>query len=94
MCAGTNSEEICGGRNKMTAYKFVQEEPPVEPEYIGCYGDARVRAMNAEGKYTNGAMTNEVSLTRREARGRLRRVLAMYIRIVSLVAVVCLFVFG
>ncbi|CAN0505356.1 unnamed protein product, partial [Scytosiphon promiscuus] len=63
LCAGTNSEEICGGRNKMTAYKFVQEEPPVEPEYIGCYGDARVRAMNAEGKYTNGAMTNEVSLT-------------------------------
>ena len=60
-CAGTTRGEICGGRNKITAYEIVEEEVPVEPEYIGCYGDARVRAMNAEGKYINGAMTNEVS---------------------------------
>ncbi|CAM9274851.1 unnamed protein product [Laminaria digitata] len=36
-----------------------EEVVPSGPEYIGCYEDGRVRAMNAEGKYTNGAMTNE-----------------------------------
>ena len=59
LCAGTLTGEYCGGRDKITAYEIDQ---PVISEYIGCYADSPVRAMNAEGKYVTDDMTNEVTL--------------------------------
>lgn len=56
-CAGTTSDEFCGGIDKLTAYKIED----IDPDYIGCYEDASdVRAMNMEGKYVSEDMTNEV----------------------------------
>ena len=58
LCAGTTTDEYCGGRNKLTAYVIEETQ---EPEYIGCYQDGVVRVMDAEGKHTTGDMTNEVN---------------------------------
>ena len=30
------------------------------PGYLGCYADGPMRAMNAQGKYVDDPMTNEV----------------------------------
>ncbi|CAN0526645.1 unnamed protein product [Scytosiphon promiscuus] len=67
-CAGTTSGELCGGEFKMSAYEIEHEhdETAIDattPGYVGCYkDDASSRALNEEGKYVPGDMTNEVSL--------------------------------
>ena len=56
-CVGTASGELCGGNDKITAYKI---EDAVS-EYLGCYADTKdARAMDAEEKYVSEDMTNEV----------------------------------
>eukprot|EP00904_Undaria_pinnatifida_P009184 jgi/Undpi1/5396/HiC_scaffold_2.g00677.m1 len=56
-CVGTASGELCGGSDKITAYKI---EDAVS-EYLGCYADTKdARAMDAEEKYVSEDMTNEV----------------------------------
>ena len=60
MCAGTTSDEYCGGNDKISAYEIESVEGG--PEYIGCYGDAIASAMDGEEIYVeSSAMTNEVS---------------------------------
>lgn len=67
-CAGTTSGEICGGEFKMSAYqiKLEDDEAAIDaatPRYVGCYkDDSSSRAMDEEGKFAPGKMTNEVSL--------------------------------
>ena len=56
-CVGTASGELCGGNDKITAYK-IQD---AVSEYRGCYADTKhARAMDAEGKLVSEDMTNEV----------------------------------
>lgn len=55
-CAGTTEDEKCGGYDKITAYVMGGATA-----YQGCYRDARPRAMDDEGPYKPGSMTNEVS---------------------------------
>ena len=68
-CADTTSDEFCGGRDKITAYKIesTDENGGSKAGYIGCYADVkRDRAMNLEGKHfledVSNAMTSEVSV--------------------------------
>lgn len=57
VCEGATNDEVCGGNDKITAYKIEY----IVPEYIGCYADnSDVRAMNMEGKYVSEDMTNKV----------------------------------
>lgn len=60
LCAGTTVGEHCGGNNTMTAYEIELGAPSVS-EYIGCYADAPIRAMDAEEVHLTGNMTNLVS---------------------------------
>ena len=54
-CAGTLSAENCGGIYTLTAYEI--DHNITVPGYLGCYADGPMRAMNAEGKYVDVAMT-------------------------------------
>eukprot|EP00904_Undaria_pinnatifida_P008999 jgi/Undpi1/5229/HiC_scaffold_2.g00511.m1 len=61
LCAGTTSDEYCGGNDKITAYEIESVEG--EPKYIGCYGDATASAMDGEEIYAeSSAMTNELCI--------------------------------
>lgn len=59
LCGGTTTGELCGGDFKMSAYEMEHDD---YSGYMGCYKDGSERAMNAEGKYAPGDMTNQVSL--------------------------------
>eukprot|EP00904_Undaria_pinnatifida_P009040 jgi/Undpi1/5266/HiC_scaffold_2.g00547.m1 len=62
LCAGTTVGEHCGGNNTMTAYEIELGAPSVS-EYIGCYADAPIRAMDAEEVHLTGNMTNLVCIS-------------------------------
>lgn len=58
-CAG-NTDEICGGSNRITVYSITAGKDPDYP-YIGCYADQRSgRAMGATGVLSTESMTNDV----------------------------------
>lgn len=66
LCADSASGELCGGEFKMSAYEIRREDDeatttPYHSRYVGCYKDEPFpRAMDEEGKYAPGDMTNEV----------------------------------
>lgn len=67
LCAGSTRGELCGGEFKMSAYEIKHEDDEATTTtyhsgYVGCYQDEpSARAMNEEGEYVPGDMTNEVS---------------------------------
>lgn len=60
-CAGTTTGEKCGGRNRISVYRF-ESFTDIELDLVGCYADVKNdRAMGAAGSFTSSSMSNEVS---------------------------------